>query len=243
MRYFEIPLNLIRRTKYFDLSNRGKQILKENLFLRIFFLVNLYLKSIGLEIERLDLKRFDGDLGDINDEDVSEAIKKNQYRQSFRQKIQIVDTLVELNIEQKALHMQAAKDSANLSRRTYTIFKNKLNHIIFEKRSKLLSENKLNTFKIKMNKFYQLKKNSLGYFVDSFEKIKFTLTKILQSLSNQNIEIKNNVFNLHLSGDGCSISKTKINIVNFAFKVLNEGDQSLTGLYTLGNCIPYIFIN
>ena len=63
------------------------------------------------------------------------------------------------------------------------------------------------------------------------------------SLSNQNIEIKNNVFNLHLSGDGCSISKTKINIVNFAFKVLNEGDQSLTGLYTLGNCIPYIFIN
>ena len=44
----------------------------------------------------------------------------------------------ELNIEQKALHMQAAKDSANLSRRTYTTFKNKLNHIIFEKRSKLL---------------------------------------------------------------------------------------------------------
>ena len=153
MRYFEIPLNLIRRTKYFDLSNRGKQILKENLFLRIFFLVNLYLKSIGLEIERLYLKRFDGDLGDINDEDVSEAIKKNQYRQSFRQKIQIVDTLVELNIEQKALHMQAAKDSANLSRRTYTIFKNKLNHIIFEKRSKLLSENKLNTFEIKIKKF------------------------------------------------------------------------------------------
>ena len=178
MRYFEIPLNLIRRTKYFDLSTRGKHTLKENLFLRIFFLINLYLKSIGLEIERLELKRFDGDLGELNDEDVSEVIKKAQYRQSFRQKIQIIDTVVELNMDQKTIHMQAAKDSANLSRRTYTTFKNKLNHIIFEKRSKLISEYKLNIFKIKMNKFYQLKRNSLGYFVDSFDKIKFTLTKI-----------------------------------------------------------------
>ena len=101
MRYFEIPLNLIRRTKYFDLSTRGKHTLKENLFLRIFFLINLYLKSIGLEIERLELKRFDGDLGEINDEDVSEVIKKAQYRQSFRQKIQIIDTVMELNMDQK----------------------------------------------------------------------------------------------------------------------------------------------
>ena len=128
MRYFEIPLNLIRRTKYFDLSTRGKHTLKENLFLRIFFLINLYLKSIGLEIERLELKRFDGYLGEINDEDVSEVIKKAQYRQNFRQKLQII----ELNMDQKTIHMQAAKDSANLSRRTYTTFKNKLNHIIFE---------------------------------------------------------------------------------------------------------------
>ena len=171
---------------------------------------------------------------------MSEVIKKAQYRQSFRQKIQIIDTVVELNMDQKTIHMQAAKDSANLSRRTYTTFKNKLNHIIFEKRSKLISEYKLNIFKIKMNKFYQLKRNSLGYFVDSFDKIKFTLTKIFNSLRNQNIEIKNNVFNLHLSGDGCSISKTKINIINFTFKVLNEGDQSSTGLYTLGNLKFYI---
>ena len=80
--------------------------------------------------------------------------------------------------------MQAAKDCANLSRRTYTSFKNKINHIISEKRSKLISEYKLNIFKNKMNKFIEIKRNSLGYYVDPLEKIKFTLTKVFQILKN-----------------------------------------------------------
>jgi len=104
---------------------------------------------------------------------------------------------------------------------------------------KLFTLNKLNIFKKKMNQFFPIKTNSLGVYVDCRDKITFTLKKIYERSSNGNRPIENDTFKLHLSGDGCIITRTRLKIINFNFKVLNEGIQNTDGLYTLGN----IFIN
>ena len=47
-------------------------------------------------------------------------------------------------------------------------------------------------------------------------------------------QVKDNTFNILLSGDGVSLTKTQINILNFTFSLLNDGDLSLRGFYILG---------
>ena len=68
------------------------------------------------------------------------------------------------------------------------------------------------------------------------QKIEFVLKKIIEYQRVNLQAIENNTFNLHLSGDGCSISKTKINLVNFCFKILNKSEEkdNASRLYTLG---------
>ena len=46
--------------------------------------------------------------------------------------------------------------------------------------------------------------------------------------------IENNTFKIHLSGDGCGITRTKLNVICFTLKVLNYGVESTNGLFKLG---------
>ena len=72
----------------------------------------------------------------------------------------------------------------------------------------------------------------MGSYIDPFEKINFTIRKIYQKL---NSVIENDTFNVHLSGDGMQLTKTKLNLINFTFKILNENNLSPNSIYTLGN--------
>jgi len=84
-----------------------------------------------------------------------------------------------------------------------------------------------------MSHFFTIKTNNFGCFVDCKEKITFVIKKVYEKLKKN---ISNNIFKIHLSGDGCTITKTKLNLVNFCFKVLNDNDESTSGLYILGKC-------
>ena len=94
---------------------------------------------------------------------------------------------------------------------------------------------KINSFKSKMNKFYTILQNSMGYYVEPIEKLTYVLTKIYSKLEKN---IQNNTFELFLSGDGMQLTRTMTNSVNFTFKVLNEMDPN--ALYILGNFFIYL---
>ena len=89
---------------------------------------------------------------------------------------------------------------------------------------------KLDSFKKKVNQFFSIQNNQHGFYVNAQEKISFVLTKIWERMP-----IVNNEFRIHLLGDGCNVSRTRIKIVKFCFKVINEMNDSVTGIYHLGN--------
>lgn len=230
--YFDIPITLRKRTKYFDLKDRKSE--RRNLYLNVFFFIELYLKTFGLEFSKLELKRYDGEiLYKYDDNQVDYEAKKKAYA-IFTKKYTIVETKKEVDENNCILNQQIARDQTNLSARAYDAFRKHLN---INTGLKLFTVNKLNVFKKKMNQFFPIKTNSLGVYVDCRDKITFTLKKIHERFLSENKAVENNTFKLHLSGDGCMITTTRLKIINFTFKVLNEGIQNTSGLYTLGNFI------
>ena len=91
---------------------------------------------------------------------------------------------------------------------------------------------KLNSFKKKMDQFFTVLQNSMGYYVEPIEKITYVLTEVYNKLDKN---IKENTFDLLISGDGMQLTRTLTNTVNFTLKVLNEKDLNQPlGIYTLG---------
>lgn len=228
MNFFEITIILRKRVKYFNLSSRAQHSVKEQLYFHVLFFIEIYLKTYGLEISKLELQKYDGEIfTNCNEDQLSKEVKKQSYS-SFKKKFKINET----NEIDHVLIQQTAKDKANLSDKTYSAFRKRINKS--NDKFKLLSINKLNIFKKKLNQFFKIEQNILGCYVDAFDKIKFTLKKVYERLLNDNKTIENNTFKIHLSGDGCRITRTRFNIINFTFKVLNDSIQNTTGLYTLG---------
>ena len=146
------------------------------------------------------------------------------------------------NPDNDLMKIQGIKDKTNQSNESYGLFRNAINDLLRQAKQnyKLASKKKMNSFKLKLNKFYDINTNRFGCYVNVKEKIYFTLKKISEYMVKNGQSIKDNVFNIHLSGDGCTITRTLKNFVNFTFKVLNENDNSTSGLYTLGNLIFFL---
>ena len=228
MSNFEIPIFLRKRMSYFNLKERAQHSVKENLYLKIFFFIEIYLKTFGLQISKIELKKFNGPIvTHLNNDDLNENAKKQSYN-LFKKKIAISEEIID-NVD-NILIQQTAKDKANLSNLAYSAYRNRLQGI----NCKMFSAHKLNVFKKKMNQFFIIKSNRIGCFVDCKEKIEYTLKKIYENFTTEKKRALQNTFKIHLSGDGCNITKTKFNIINFTFKVLSENVQNTSGLYTLG---------
>ena len=134
------------------------------------------------------------------------------------------------------LIIQEAKDRANMSEKNYIRFRKTCSKI---NSFKLPSLFKLNEFKFRLNKFFTIIKNEFGFYVEPDEKIKWILNKLYHK---ENFKLKNNIFRLHLSGDGMAASKTRVNLINFTFRVLNENNQKTSSHYILGNFLLVKFI-
>lgn len=122
--------------------------------------------------------------------------------------------------------LQNAKDKANLSFLAYRALRIKLKYININ----ILSGKRLDSFKFKLNLFFPIYSNSLGCYVSAQEKIRFVIRKIYNKMIENNIVISNNIFKVHLSGDGFQLTRTKINLFKFTFKILNENNNSISGI-------------
>lgn len=208
------------------MSKRSQNRIKKQLFSQIFYFIELYLHSFGLKINKLEL--IESNEPNENVQTDKETIDRAYL--DFRKKFSI-DTLENenLNPDSHLMILQSARDEANMSAIGYCRFRNKINQILGS--YKLKSIQKVNLFKFKLNRFFDIYNNDLGCYVNTKNKIDFTLKKIYEKL---NGIIQDNTFNLHLSGDGMIVSKTNLNIITFVFRCLNENSSESNGLYTLG---------
>ena len=245
MHFFEIGLHFRKRGSFFNLTDSSKIKIKYNIYIEILFYLNLFLKTYGLQIERLVLSQCnDAVKVDYDENDLSIEVKKESYN-IFKKKFTILNNAqindrisvkkeTELQKLQRTFKHQKAKEIANLSNKSYRLFRKQ----VYDKANcKLISLDKLNIFKKRfLNAFFKTDKNKSGFYVYCIQKIEFVLKKIIEYQRVNLQAIENNTFNLHLSGDGCSISKTKINLVNFCFKILNKSEEkdNTSRLYTLG---------
>ena len=224
-----LNLPLRRRIKYFNLLTRARQLVRENIYLTLFFFVELYLKTFGLEIKEIHLKQYDGEVKtDYEENDLNLQSKKNAYRE-FKKKIKISNDDLVLENDTIIENTAIARELTNLSEVSYKRFRLKIKSFV-----QIPPLYKINIFKKKLNQFFKIYTNRYGVYVDSKFKIEFTLKKIYNNFINGNINMDERVFRIHLCGDGCQITKTKIKIIKFTFRVINEFNNSVFSIYHLG---------
>ena len=145
--------------------------------------------------------------------------------------LKIVDEMVkdgkyENNIELDAV-CQNAKDQACMSDKSYKEFRKKI-----KPAADIASLARCVEYKKKVDQFWHIQTNEKGAFIaDPLSKIKFVCTKYLSLLENPQ---STHTFNILLSGDGFSLTKTHTNAFNFTFSLMNDGDLSYRGFYILG---------
>jgi len=217
MNHETIELSLRRRIPYFDL--RDKQNEKRKIKKKL-IQFNKFLNSYNLGFESIEIKRMNP-------------------TQKFA-----------LNISKDLPTLQTAKEIALMSEKSYLKFRSIISPI-----TKLPSLKKCNAFKKRINQIWPLnieetenpdpediynpsESNRMGASIaEPLEKIKFVCSKYLKKLTLQTPQgtVVNDTFKIMICGDGVQITKTHLNLLNICFSLLNDGDLSHKGLYTLGN--------
>ena len=100
----------------------------------------------------------------------------------------------------------------------------------------LSSEYRIRKVYKKIDEKFRLFNNAFGYYFDVESKIKFVLKKTLQNLRAKNLIVKDNSFILKFCGDGTNITKSRLQIINFAFTVINDTTTAMSakGNYIIG---------
>jgi len=175
---------------------------------------------------------------------------------NFKERKFITITDVESTIsEPEIIHnLQIMKDKTGISRRNFIQQRKCLKRCNIN----VPAESKLAHYrKHLMDKFFKLKQNENGngYKIENCSvKIEFYLKKYYQrqirkiestedSLTIQQT-IPNDTFYLKLAGDGASLNRSQVNILNFTFTIINdiENAMSVNGNYVLGKNILKRFI-
>ena len=207
-----IELNLRRgKVPYFNLRNKLEQKIKIKKKLDQF---NTYLNTFGLCFSKIDIVT------------IQTTNPSNKYKLDISQ---ITDTPMDTQDDAVS---QKAKDLAMMSEKSYKIFRKTLGPL-----SNLVSLRRCNVYKKKLNKLWAIKDNDLGSFIkEPINKIKYVCQRFIDRniTINPDFRIENNLFKILLSGDGINITKTHLSILNFTFSLLNDGDLSYKGFYTLG---------
>ena len=96
------------------------------------------------------------------------------------------------------------------------------------------------TVRKEINELFSINKNSQGYYNTPLQKIEFACKKFIQVEG----EPRNNIFFLKLAGDGTSITKSNVKILNFAFTIINDYKKTkgVEGQYSLGRNL-FIILN
>jgi hypothetical protein len=221
MNHESIELNLRKRTPYFNLRD---QLNEKRKIKRKLIQFNNFLNSYGLRFKSIDI--------------CPQTSQTDDFDLNIRQDTETVD---------KAALCQTARDLSLMSERAYLKFRETISPI-----AELPSLDKCNAFKKQINQIWPISvdeadvrdpekiynpsdSNKMGAFIaEPVEKIKFVCQKYLEKMKPPVI-IEDNTFKIMICGDGLQITKTHLNLLNFCFTLLNKGDLSHKGFYTLGN--------
>ena len=182
---------------------------------------NKYLKSYGLTFANIDVISTN-----------TQITKETDYSLNIEPDVKNEDEA------SKAAICQTAKDVALMSDKSYQKFRNALSPF-----AKLCTLSECNTYKLRVNQFWRIQTNEMGsYLKDPIAKIKFVCQKYMEKLSKLKPpeEVKDKTFKILLSGDGVNLTRNQLNVLNFTFSLVNDGDLSLCGFYTLGKIVKLI---
>ena len=112
-KYHEIILKLRKRLKYFSAGERNKYINQE-IFLQIFLPLNIFFKSFGLELNRIELKEYNSEIN--NAERTNDIRKKIIIEKNF-------------SVQNEAFIAQEAQDEIIMSEKKYISFRNNMKKI------------------------------------------------------------------------------------------------------------------
>lgn len=200
MPYDSIDLNLRQgRTPYFNLIHKQTEKIK---FRRKFTQFNNYLRTYGLNINKIE-------------------IDNNIQNQAHDFKLDISERRADINF---ASICQIARDKANISERKYKILRKHLMPI-----GKLASLAQCNQYKKALNEdYWQVIDNSTSYYVfDILEKITFVCKKFFNRLDSEDSKLCRQIkekkkLDIMLCGDGIQFAKTRVNVLNFCFSIIDE---------------------
>ena len=138
------------------------------------------------------------------------------------------------NGDELSYNHNLAKDISKMSDQNYSNFR-KIIALHQDKESRLQSLPKIKKIRQIMNKFFTISTNFYGWFNEPFEKIAYVVknTKFPMPF------IKDFVLKIHLSGDGLNLTRTRFNLVNFCFKILNETVPMGKSQYTFKRQIKF----
>jgi len=204
--------NLRRAHPYYAVSNRQQFRNKSNIKSIAGNSLNSYCKRIGLSVTQITCSEFNPNLAPL-------PIKVN-----------VVRGLDDSNktAEQKVFQALKIKDELNIGRRDYIKLRNTLGKDV------LPSYYSVSIMEKSLDSFFNIDKNSKGYFVNPAEKIKFVCEKFLKKKKDKKVD--NNTFLIKLSGDGTKITKSSVDLLNFTFTIINDEKKATTskGNYSLG---------
>ena len=180
---------------------------------------NYYCLSIGLEIEKVIIK--------TNSDEPCQIPLKNR--------INIVDENIfskyqnDQRLKEFAFKLLEAKDRCNMSDEGYKLIRKTLIELgIVIPTIELIRE-----VRGKLDSTFSIRRNPKGFYFEPEEKLQFLCKRYL---IDNNFELKNNSFLIKLAGDGSSLTKSGVTLLNFACTILNDSERakSVKGNYSLG---------
>jgi len=198
----DISLVLRNRKEYFAQVLTAKTILNiiKMLFDLIFLPISIFISTIGLEFHKIELKKFTSGSTVTNFE-------------SFYNVCSIKYTYGLENLEKidHGFIGQEMKDISMLSDKAYS----RMRSTLMRQKIVLPSLYYCNKAKSFMDIFYTVHKNKYDSYISPAEKFDFVLRKIYNKLDKK---IKNDTFEIFLSGDAMQLTRRHTNTLNFTLK-------------------------
>ena len=198
---------------YFKCSKRYQRVNRS----KIRSILQEFCSKIGLKVDSIILSRRKKNTG-VFQKPPKLTILKNQISKS-----------------QLAFRCMKATDLLNISNKKYHLLRKLLKNSPYI----LPSKHWITEMKLDLNDFFEIIPNDKGFYVNPEQKIQFVCKKFLID----NPDYQSQTFRIKLSADVTQISKTRIQLLNFTFDLLDDNKEisSVMSIFILGISI-FFFI-
>lgn len=200
---------------YFHLRHRNQRRLNRNKIKNLLQPVQDFCEKIGLQIETVEVRKFQQPekpikLNILNNDPMDEEILKLEY----------------------ALKALEGKDKSNLSDDNYKILTDNLS---FADPLKLIPKKfRVKNMRKELDNLIKIHESYNGIFFDPREKLEWICRRFFDE---QGGIIDDNTFFIKLAGDGTTLTKANVTLLNFTFTIINDivRAKSVHGNYALGS--------